>query len=609
MSSGNYGHVTSRETAFAAFRDAFLEGIPAGAPRDNAIKEMEKLGSTKITAKIMNTAFETFHMQGGSRMGLDGIGETLDQLKTNIKGLRQQGSEKAVDSAIAIIESMHQEVSQPKPKPVAPPRGSVGTPDQLYHHPAISLLDKWFKDHPDHDSIEFFEAGTEIFVIARVKDGVAVQSAFDYQNKTKDENGRYKGTYLAMGPDGHLAFQRKGERYIFPKSDLDDVETHLKSRYNSGVQVDQSKGPAAALADAPASPSQPQLSKADAEALVQKATAETKEMENNYNATPYDAQLEAHRNAQNFLKEDLGKVGGDYQVVTPTLREVHTIKFWTDDEIENETHIVNTLNQNVFSMEITRGVARTIKEASEKTDVVTAVVAASQLNGAESQLRTLVSPGIVRFAYEADGTQGPAAQLTNSDEILELINLGAHRGVNYAIHILSEETKTAVQGGYLTPTSKEQAARLTEELKVKGARIRVPYVGAVPENAGTNKVYQVFVSAAAFGRYDLGGQTEEQKREIQYLVALHSYRAQFEAALKLNRDTGKPVELKAVGMGLGMFGNEPHIIAQAFYDAAIEYERALENAKVKVKFQVFQRNDQTPPEEKASAVVKMLKLN
>jgi hypothetical protein len=77
------------------------------------------------------------------------------------------------------------------------------------------------------------------------------------------------------------------------------------------------------------------------------------------------------------------------------------------------------------------------------------------------------------------------------------------------------------------------------------------------------------------------------ENELAFLCALHAYRAQFAHAVKLAQETGKPVILKAIPMGLGVFGNSYVPVATAFYSAGKEFESRLKASGVKVDLQLF----------------------
>ena len=62
---------------------------------------------------------------------------------------------------------------------------------------------------------------------------------------------------------------------------------------------------------------------------------------------------------------------------------------------------------------------------------------------------------------------------------------------------------------------------------------------------------------------------------------------QFAHAIKLAHETGKPVILKAIPTGLGVFGNSYVPVTTAFYYAGKEFEGRLKASGVKVDLQLF----------------------
>lgn len=98
----------------------------------------------------------------------------------------------------------------------------------------------------------------------------------------------------------------------------------------------------------------------------------------------------------------------------------------------------------------------------------------------------------------------------------------------------------------------------------------------------------MLVAAPAFGHYSIGKRKDGQESEIEFLCALHAYRAQFQQVIQLATLTPeKQVVFKPTAAGLGVFDNKPENIAKAFYVAAKEHENQLREKNVKVRFQVW----------------------
>jgi hypothetical protein len=155
--------------------------------------------------------------------------------------------------------------------------------------------------------------------------------------------------------------------------------------------------------------------------------------------------------------------------------------------------------------------------------------------------------------------------------------------------VLDDTTKMAVKHGYLTPETKELAEAVIEQLQKNRDKMEFLCIGNIPEGEkNTEKVYEILVAAPAFGIYSVGNTTDDQKGEIEFLCALHGYRAQFQQVIQLATLTSeKQVVFKPTAPGLGVFGNRVENIAKAFYVAAKENENQLRQKNIHVQLQVF----------------------
>lgn len=300
---------------------------------------------------------------------------------------------------------------------------------------------------------------------------------------------------------------------------------------------------------------------------------------------PIEKQIHFHQKAKVFLKKYLEKIGAtvdfissDSKLVTPKLETVKPEK---------------PLDPTVFSCQITPGVKEDIlKDGQRKEDNVILYAAASQFNGSEAPSNFTVPPGYAHGIYSNDVTQGPAAQLSFSKEQVELINCGGNIGFNALSNVLDESTKDTVKNGYFIPT-KDKATKVIEQLQTKGHLIEYPCISSIP-NKGSKEVYEILVAAPAFGYGGFSAATKNDAFEIQFLCALHSYRAQFKKSVELAQTLLKPVQLKTTGVGLGVFENNPFVVALAFYQAASEYQQLLKDNKVEVLFQLFNKDAKNP---------------
>lgn len=255
------------------------------------------------------------------------------------------------------------------------------------------------------------------------------------------------------------------------------------------------------------------------------------------------------------------------------------------------------LDPYVFSWQVTKGVQGDIQQAGrrdEDDDTIEAFGAASQFNGAESPGRDLVRPFRASRIYRGDRTQGPQAQLQFHPAQVEAVNFVANLGYNGLRNMLSEETDHCVQNGYFTP-DKKSFPQVYEQFKDRADQIEYLSIEGCPYQSGplsadpVKPVHLFLVAAPAFGFYSEPDTVVGKERiEIEFLCALHAFRAQFQRCIDLAEEKKQPVLFKPTAIGLGAFGNRPLSVAKAFYVAALEYQYRLAQAKVKVVFQVYQ---------------------
>lgn len=295
-----------------------------------------------------------------------------------------------------------------------------------------------------------------------------------------------------------------------------------------------------------------------------------------------DEQRIAHEASKDYLKNELGSMGADVSFVAPPAL--------SPEQSMDNTFISEPLNSSVFSWESSNGVQGDIQRDGKNSSERVVYGVASQFNTCEASARFTPQPGTAVETYKTDHTQGPGAQLQFVNQQVETLNNAANQGFNGLCKVLDESTKTAMKHGYLTPQSYEEADAIIRQLKENGDKLEFPCVGNIPKGDGnTESVYQMLVAAPAFGVYDIPSNvTLEQKNEIQFLIALQNYRGQFQQSIALaKQDPSKPLVFKPTAPGLGVFGNQPGIVAKAFYAAAKEYENDLRDNGVQVRLQVF----------------------
>ncbi len=288
-------------------------------------------------------------------------------------------------------------------------------------------------------------------------------------------------------------------------------------------------------------------------------------------------QRDAHEDAKNFLKKLLPKVGAGIEIISPPDLACPKVI---------DVSISNDLDPTVFCWMNTNSVGDDIQTDGKRTDNIIVVYGvASQFNGCESPSRATVPPGQAVPVYEGDGTQGPEAQLQFGKHQVELINCGGNKAFNGLCYVLDDATRTAVEHGYFTP-SKDEAEKVIQQLTEKGKNIEYLCVGNIPTD-GQKPVYLILVAAPAFGMYTKNNTvTGKNREEIEFLCALHGFRAQYQQCINLAKREGKEVIFKPAAVGLGVFKNDPKVVVKALYQASKEFETELRNNKVSVRFQV-----------------------
>jgi hypothetical protein len=326
----------------------------------------------------------------------------------------------------------------------------------------------------------------------------------------------------------------------------------------------------------------------------------TEAIDAKFSEKPIAEQQKAHSAAKAFLQEQGRGVGTSVEFVRPPKMVCPKLA---------DVTIKKDLDGAVFSFQHTNGVQGDILAAGKRQGNQEVIfVAASQFNAGEAPGAYTVKPGEACSTYKGDITQGPQAQLSFSDDQVELLNCGANRGFNGLSGILDENTKTAAKNGYFTPTGPQSDA-VIDQLRTKGDQIEYACTTSRPKD-GSKNVHMMLCATPAFGQYRGQGNaiTQEQQHEVEFLCALHSYRAQFSQSIEIAKSTGNPVLLNAYGVGLGVFGNDPGVVAKAFYLTAKEAEAALKENKVSVQFQIFKKSEASAADLKSIQLASALGL-
>lgn len=256
-----------------------------------------------------------------------------------------------------------------------------------------------------------------------------------------------------------------------------------------------------------------------------------------------------------------------------------------------------TLDPSIFHWSATEGVQDDIPRAARNRNQVHLWMLASQCNGTEAPEPLTPAPGDVMRASATDRTQGPLAQRTNP-RLFELVNafLG-NRGFNMLARVLPPATTVAaMQHGYLILSS-TNLSHIARNFTTHWQQAEYPCVESpLPEGPA----YLMMAAAPALGIYSPGltsiEYTSQPMRDVQYHSALANFTAQFKQVRALmDRHPNKGVVYHPCAVGLGVFGNNPSIVGQAFLAAAQVFQAQLTPAqkqRVKVQFEVFRGTDE-----------------
>ncbi|HEV8052678.1 MAG TPA: hypothetical protein VGP47_09295, partial [Parachlamydiaceae bacterium] len=231
-----------------------------------------------------------------------------------------------------------------------------------------------------------------------------------------------------------------------------------------------------------------------------------------------DEQRIAHETskAEGFAK--LKILGASVEVVSPAHHLIPEISPKYEDIV-----IDRKLNPAVFSWEATNGLqADIIKDGKREDENIVIYIVETQFNGCESSGRNTPKPGSAVETYKKDKLkldriQGPPAQLAFDPLQVETTTYMANLGFNGLANLLTEDTKDAVQHGYLSPTRKN-IDHLNFLFKNKTEREKIEFLCIANQPLeGTKPVHQILISAPAFGKYSIDGSIfQSQKLDLQF---------------------------------------------------------------------------------------------
>jgi len=261
----------------------------------------------------------------------------------------------------------------------------------------------------------------------------------------------------------------------------------------------------------------------------------------------------------------------------------------------NHEPLKGNLDNSIFRWSATNGVENDIPIASCDKGRVHIFSVASQYNAAEapSPFTPPVAKAMEKSTY--DHTQGPLAQRTNP-VVFELVTAFlTNLGFNMVEYVLpsagsTHEVGSTIEHGYLRPNN-QNIDELATEMQNHFQKLEVPCYESRPTPSG-DSVFLMLGAAPAIG-YSRGLTSNSQK--LQYYAFLANFTAQFkQTLLLLDENPTKEVVLHVTGTGLGVFGCDHHSFADAFKQAALEFQTKLKKTdqnRVHVQLEAYKGKD------------------
>lgn len=271
-----------------------------------------------------------------------------------------------------------------------------------------------------------------------------------------------------------------------------------------------------------------------------------------------------------------------------------SISFYSPPKISNNIDLTkwnshynmkgNSLDNSIFSYNITYDVGKNIIQDSHYPKQTTIYGIMSQYNGCDSGDKFVPQTSSMCYdIYLCSQNHGADAQLVFPIPQIELLRRSAELGLNSLCNILDNSTCSDVSFGILTPT-KHNVEKFIEQIKRDNHRIEYPAITNNVYDGGETPITLLFGSAPAYGSYENGIISPIAKKEISFLLALCTYRAQFTYIININKPN---IVFKPCILGIGSFSNDIQMITKAYYIACKGFERELKLKNIIVELQIY----------------------
>lgn len=292
-----------------------------------------------------------------------------------------------------------------------------------------------------------------------------------------------------------------------------------------------------------------------------------------------DVLLACHNRAKVFLQKSFASLGARIAFYSPPrLASGSVLPKYEKDFASKE---VSKLDARAFTTSKTARIQDVIRADEDQTgDTIIAYGLDNQWNGIPSPHRRPVAIGEgTTILSSPQSTPGAQALASLPPEQTELLNLGAHLGFNSLMPILDNNTKTSTSYGYLTPNTPDKFQNILEKFKEGGGKIEYLSIDK------TKNRHFLFTGLPAWGKYGLDNRiTPDQEKELSYYVALAGFRAQFAQILHLANHQKKPATLKLSEGNLASLGQDPEVIAQAYYQASLEFSESFLKNHIQIQW-------------------------
>ncbi len=237
------------------------------------------------------------------------------------------------------------------------------------------------------------------------------------------------------------------------------------------------------------------------------------------------------------------------------------------------------LDEDLFCWNVTQGVEHDIEKATQDIKNLHLFTVASQYNAAEAPTPFIPQVATAMAASKHDSTQGPLAQRTNPT-IFECVNAFLpNLGFNMMTNVLPSagetyDSNTPIACGYLRPNSRN-LSKLSKEMMRNFKNFETVCYESRPSING-QPLFLILGAAPALGYSDGFDVNSKACKCLQYWAFIANFTTLFKQAMTLlQKYPNKKIVVHVTGTGLGVFGCDEKIFANAFKQVALQFQEKL----------------------------------